>query len=667
MPKTELDQLCINALRILAMDAIEAAGAGHPGMPLGMADVAYVLWTRQLKHNPQNPHWPNRDRFILSAGHGALLLYALLHLTGYPLSINELKLFRQWGSRATGHPEYNPELSIESSTGPLGQGFANGVGLALAQAHLALRFNRPGYAIFDHYIYAIISDGDLMEGVAHEAASLAGHLGLERLIYFYDANGITLEGPADLTCTEDTPARFRAYHWHVQECDGHDLDAIDAAIRAAQAVRGRPHLIICRTHIGYGSPHKQDTAAAHGEPFGAEEVRLTRAALGWPFDDPFFIPDEIRVAYRVAVPRGARAEAKWQDLVTHYEAEHPEEGAMLRRLRTGGLPNGWEQALPHFLPEVGPIATGTASNAVLNALAPRLPGLIGGAADVAPLSKTYLRDGGDFQREHPEGRNVHFGLREHAMGSILNGMALYGGLHVYGGTYAVFSDYLRPALRLAALMRAPVIHIFTHDSVFMGDDGPAYQPVEQLLSLRAIPGLTVIRPADANETVAAWKFALEHSGPTALFLSRQSLPVFKETAQKAWSGVPSGAYILAESPLERIDIILIATGSEVALAVEAQRLLAEQHIGARVVSMPCWSLFDQQTLFYRLTVLPPSVPKRLAIEAGVAIGWERYVGSQGIVIGLDRFGASAPAAVLQEEFGFTADQVADRARRLLAQ
>ncbi|MGC9356269.1 MAG: transketolase [Anaerolineae bacterium] len=668
MSKTELDQLSINALRVLAMDAVQKANSGHPGMPMGMADAAYVLWTRYLKHNPRNPRWLNRDRFVLSAGHGSMLLYSLLYLTGYPIAMEDLKQFRQWGSKTPGHPEYEPDLGIETTTGPLGQGFATGVGMAMAQAHLGAKFNRPGYPVFEHYVYAIVSDGDLMEGISHEAASLAGHLALDNLIYLYDDNDISIEGSTDITFTEDVPARFRAYGWHVQEIDGHDLDAIDGAIRSAQNTpEKKPHLIVCHTHIAYGSPHKQDTAAAHGAPLGQEEIRQTKEALGWPTQEPFFVPEQVLVNYRLAVTRGEQAEATWLELLTRYAEDHPEEAKLLDRLRSGELPVGWTEALPAFKPEDGPLATRAASGQVLNALAPVIPELVGGSADLEPSNKTYLRESVDFQAASYEGRNLRFGVREHAMGGILNGMALHGGLKVYGGTFLVFSDYMRPAVRLAALMEVPVTYVWTHDSVFLGEDGPTHEPVEHLASLRAMPNLTVIRPADANEVAAAWQVALKHRGPVALILSRQKLPVLEETREKAREGVANGAYVLSDSSLARVDLILIATGSEVPLALEVQHLLAERRVGARVVSMPSWELFEAQTLFYRLNVLPPSVNKRIAIEAASPLGWRRYVGDQGVVIGIDRFGASAPYHVIQEHFGFTPDRVVERALRLMAE
>ncbi|MEA3397674.1 MAG: transketolase, partial [Chloroflexota bacterium] len=607
--------------------------SGHPGMPMGMADVAYVLWTRHLRHNPHNPRWPNRDRFILSAGHGSMLLYSLLHLTGYPLSLDDLKQFRQWGSKTPGHPEYDLDLGIETTTGPLGQGFATGIGMALAETHLAAQFNRPGYPLFNHAIYAIVSDGDLMEGISHEAASWAGHLGLKQVIYFYDDNDISIEGSTDITFTEDVPARFRAYGWHVQEIDGHDYDAIDAAIRAAQTAKGQPHLIVCHTHIAYGSPHQQDTAGAHGSPLGEEEIRLTKEAMNWPSQEPFYVPEQVRANYGVAVTRGEQLEAQWRELLTGYAQEFPAEMAELQRLWAGALPEDWEKSLPIFTPADGPLATRAASGQALNALAPVLPELTGGSADLDPSNKTSLKGYLFFQQETPDGRNLHFGVREHGMGGILNGMALYGGLRVYGGTFMVFSDYMRPAVRLAALMQVPVVYVWTHDSFYVGEDGPTHQPVEHLLALRAIPGLTVLRPADANETAAAWKVALELRRPVALALTRQKLPVFEETQEKALEGVARGAYILRDAPQARIDLLLIATGSEVALALEAQRLLAEQQISARVVSMPSWELFNAQPFFYRLNVLPPTTSRRLAIEAGVTLGWERYVGAHGAVIG----------------------------------
>ncbi len=668
MPKTELDQRCINALRVLAMDGVQKANSGHPGMPMGMADVAYTLWTRHLRHNPHNPRWPNRDRFILSAGHGSMLLYSLLYLTGYPISMEDLKQFRQWGSKTAGHPEYDADRGIETTTGPLGQGFGNGVGMAIAARHMAARFNRQGFALFDHWVYAIVSDGDLMEGVSQEAASLAGHLGLDRIIYFYDQNGISIEGSTDLAFTEDVPARFQANGWHVQTVAGHDTDAIDSAIRAAKAAKGKPHLIACRTHIAFGSPSFHDSAEAHGAPLGEAEVQATKRALNWPSMEPFWLPDDVVAAYRIAGPQGERAEALWRDQLTSYEQTYREEARELRRVLSGKLPGNWTTALPRFGPGDKPMATRVASGRVLESLAPVIPELVGGSADLAPSTRTYLSGFGDFSRESPQGRNYHFGVREHGMGAILNGMALYGGLRPYGSTFLVFSDYMRPSVRLAALMGLPVIYVWTHDSIFVGEDGPTHEPIEQLMSLRLIPDFTVIRPADANETAAAWKVALErNNGPTALVLSRQNLPTLAETVDKALEGVARGAYVLSESPLDRVDIILIATGSEVADALEAQKLLHMHRVGARVVSAPSWSLFDEQPLFYKLNVLPTHIIRRLAIEAGTPIGWEHYVGSYGAVAGINRYGASAPAARLKEEYGLTAERIAEQAQKLMAE
>ena len=632
---------------------------------MGAADMAYVLWTRFLRHNPANPLWPDRDRFVLSAGHGSMLLYSLLHLTGYDLPLEELMNFRQWGSRTPGHPEYGLTPGVETTTGPLGQGFANGVGMAIAEAYLAARFNRPGHKIVDHYTYAIVSDGDLMEGIASEAASLAGHLRLGKLIYLYDDNRVSIEGSTDLAFTEDRGQRFQAYGWHVQRVDGYDLEAIAAAIRAAQR-DPRPSLIMARTHLAYGSPHKQNDAKAHGAPLGEEEVRLTKENLGWPTEPPFFIPEEALARFRQALERGHAWEAEWRARFDAYAAEYPDLAEEWRMAMAGELPPGWDAALPVFKPEDGPMATRAASGKVLNAIAPRLPTLIGGSADLAPSTKTYLEGLGDFGAEDRLGRNLHFGVREHAMGGILNGMALHGGVIPFGGTFLVFSDYMRPSIRMAAMMGLHVIYVFSHDSLWIGEDGPTHQPVEQLAALRAIPNLTVIRPADANETVVAWRVALEQrSGPVALILSRQSLPILDRTSLAPAEGLVRGAYVLAEAEGGRPDLILIATGSEVHLALEAQKLLAERGVRARVVNMPSWELFDRQPESYRRAVLPPEVTARLAIEAGVSQGWHRYVGPAGDVLGIERFGASAPYKVLQEKFGFTAEDVAQRALALL--
>jgi len=664
-PTDTLDQLCVNTIRTLSMDAVQKANSGHPGLPMGAADMAYVLWTRFLRHNPVNPSWPNRDRFVLSGGHGSMLLYSLLHLTGYDLPLEELKNFRQWDSRTPGHPEYGLTPGVETTTGPLGQGFANGVGMAIAERFLAETFNRPGYPIVDHYTYAIVTDGDLMEGISHEAASLAGHLGLGKIIYLYDDNHISIDGPTELTFTEDRCARFQAYGWHVQQVDGHHREALARALRAAQAETGRPSLIACRTHIGYGSPNKQDTAAVHGAPLGEEEVRLTKENLGWTPDAQFFIPDEALAHFRRAVPHGDELQQEWQSLFDRYAGEYPDLAELWKQVWSGGLPSGWEEWLPSFGPDDGPVATRSVSGKVLNAIAPVLPTLVGGSADLTPSNNTELKEYAWLQSGEFRGRNIHFGVREHAMGAILNGMALHGGVIPYGGTFLVFSDYMRPAIRLAALMELPVIFIFTHDSVALGEDGPTHQPIEQLPSLRTIPNLVVLRPADANETVEAWRVALEHhAGPVALLLTRQKLPVLDRSTLAPAEGVRRGAYVLADSQ-GTPDVILIGSGSEVEVALNARQQLAEQGVRARVVSMPSWELFEQQSPEYRAEVLPPDVSARLAIETAAPLGWERYVGLQGDVVGINRFGASAPYKVILEQFGFTGENVALRALAVL--
>ncbi len=662
MTDQTLEQLCVNTIRMLAIDGVQKANSGHPGMPMGMADGAFVIWTQFLRHNPRNPHWFNRDRFVLSAGHGSMLLYSLLHLTGYDVSLDDLKNFRQWGSITPGHPEVGLTPGVETTTGPLGQGFANGVGFAIAEAFLAATFNRDGFDVIDHYVYGIVSDGDLMEGVSHEAASLAGHLQLGKIIYLYDDNHISIDGSTDLAFTEDRMARFRAYGWHVQAVDGHNRAEIATAIEIAQAVTDQPSIIACRTHIGYGSPNKQDTSGVHGSPLGAEEIALTKKALGWQWDEPFTVPDAAREFFRKAVERGAEHESVWQARFTAYESAFPAEAAALKRAIAGDLPAGWADALPTFAPTDAPMATRSASGKTLNAIAPQIPNLIGGSADLAPSNNTYLKGYPDFSPENYAGRNFHFGVREHGMSSILNGMALHGGVIPYGGTFLVFSDYSRPALRIAALSHIPAIFVFTHDSIGLGEDGPTHQPVEHLMALRAIPNFTVIRPADANETAQAWRVALTHkSGPVALALTRQKLPVFNSAPM----AVEKGAYILRDAPSGTPDVILIATGSEVALAMDAANALAKDGIGARVVSMPSWELFAAQPQSYRDSVLPPSITARIAIEAGVTLGWERWVGERGRVIGLDRFGASAPYKTLFEQFGFTVENVVAQAKAVL--
>jgi transketolase len=664
----QLDQLCINTIRMLAADAVQKAKSGHPGMPLGAAAMAHVLWTRILKHNPASPKWPDRDRFVLSAGHGCMLQYALLHLTGYDLSLEDLKDFRQWESKTPGHPEYGLTPGVETSTGPLGQGVGNGVGMAIAERWLAAQFNRPGHTIVDHYTYAIVSDGDLMEGVASEAASLAGHLKLGKLIYLYDDNHVSIEGSTDLAFTEDVGRRFEAYGWHVQRLpDGNDVGATEAAIRAAQAETARPSLILARTHIGYGSPNKQDSHKAHGEPLGEEEVKLTKQHLGWPLEPAFLIPEEARQEFRKALDRGRAWEAEWRQRLTAYAAAFPQEAACWDRLMDGELPDGWDTALPTFTPSDPAIATRAASGKVLQVLFSRVPSLMGGSADLAPSTNTYVKEFGEIQAGSYAGRNLRFGVREHGMGAIANGMALHGGIRPFTATFLIFSDYMRPAVRLAALMGVPVIFIFTHDSIGLGEDGPTHQPIEHLMALRAIPGLTVIRPADANETVEAWRVALARPGPTCLVLTRQNLPILDRSGMQAGGGVERGAYVLSDPPQGQPQMILIATGSEVSVALGAQKLLAGKGVAARVVSMPSWELFERQSPAYRAGVLPPGITGRVAVEAGSPLGWYKYVGTNGEVVGVTRFGASAPGKVNFEKFGFTPENVAARAFVVLGQ
>ncbi len=662
----ELNALCVNTIRMLSADAVQQAKSGHPGGPMGMASMAYVLWTRFLRHNPADPAWPDRDRFVLSAGHASMLLYSLLHLTGYDLSLEEIKQFRQWGSRTPGHPEVGVTPGVEVTTGPLGQGFANGVGMAIAERKLAARFNRPGHTIVDHYCYGIVGDGDLQEGVSSEAASLAGHLQLGKLIYLYDSNGIQIEGSTSLAFTEDVATRFRAYGWDVQRVeDGNDLAQIEEAIRRARGVTDKPSLIIVPTTIAYGSPHKAGSASAHGEPLGKDEVRATKEALGWPLAPDFYIPKPALDCFRQALVEGRRLQDDWQSRFDAYAAAHPEEAAIWKRRMAGELPQDWDADLPNFQPDDGPLATRVASGKALNSLFHRVEELVGGSADLAPSNQTYLKDQSDLRPGSYAGPNIRFGVREHAMGAIANGLALHGGFIPYTATFLTFSDYMRPAIRLAALSHLRVIFVFSHDSIGLGEDGPTHQPVEQLAALRAIPELILLRPADANETVEAWKVAIQRHGPTAIVLSRQALPIVDRTVAGPASGLERGAYVLSEAPSGSPDLLLIATGSEVAVALSAQERLIALGIQTRVVSMPSWKLFDRQPKQYRDTILPPSVRARIAIEAGVSLGWDRYVGEGGLVIGLDHFGASAPAPVLFEQFGFTPKNVVASALELL--
>jgi transketolase len=653
---------------MLAADGVEKARSGHPGMPMGAAAMAYVLWTRFLRHNPSHPGWPDRDRFILSAGHGSMLLYSLLHLSGYDLSLEALQNFRQWGSKTPGHPEHGLTPGVETTTGPLGQGFANGVGMALAERYLAARFNRPGHLIVDHFTYGIVSDGDLMEGISHEAASLAGHLGLGKLIYFYDDNHISIEGDTDLAFSENRTGRFVAYGWHVQRVDdGNDLEALEQAVDAARTETERPSLIAVRTQIGYGSPGKQGTAGVHGEPLGPEEIKLTKDNLKWPREPSFLIPDEVLAHFRQAVDKGRKLEDRWQAAFEAYRENFEAPAAEWNRWMNGKLPDGWENDMPSFDPDEKGTATRVASGKVLNAIAPKMGNLIGGSADLAPSTKTLIEGENDFQAADYSGRNLRFGVREHAMGGILNGMALHGGLIPYGATFLVFSDYMRPAIRLAALTELKVIYVFTHDSIGLGEDGPTHQPIEQMASLRAMPNLTVIRPCDANETAEAWRAAISHrDGPVALALSRQNLPTLdRKSTYAPAEGLQRGAYILSEAAGNHPDVILIASGSEVHIALEAAKMIRDKGPTVRVVSMPSWELFEAQPSEYRQRVLPPQIKAKIAIEAGSCQGWHRYVGDFGHIIALDHFGASAPYKILYEKFGLTAARVVEKALEIV--
>ena len=661
-----LDQLCINTVRTLAMDAVQRADSGHPGTAMALAPLAYVLWQKHLRYNPANPDWFGRDRFVLSAGHACVLLYAVLFLTGYDLSLDDLKQFRQWGSRTPGHPERGHTPGVEATTGPLGQGVGNAVGMALAEAHLAQLFNRPGHPIVEHYTYFIASDGDLMEGVSHEAGSLAGHLKLGRLIGMYDDNHITIDGKTDLSFSEDVAKRFESYAWHVERvADVNDLGALDAALGAARRVADRPSLIIVRTHIAYGSPHKQDTPEAHGAPLGEDEVKLTKQRLGWPSLEPFYVPDEAVGQWRSARNRGARLEAEWRDAHDAYRRAFPELAAELERRLAGRLPEGWDAELPAFTAKDAQ-ATRAASGKALNAIAPKLPELIGGSADLAGSTNLAFKSGGDVAAGSCGARNIHFGIREHGMGAILNGLALHGGMRPVGSTFLIFSDYMRPPIRLAAMTHLPVIYVFTHDSIGLGEDGPTHQAIEQLAGLRAVPNLVVIRPADAAETVEAWRAAiLRHDGPVALVLTRQKVAAFDRTRYAPANGLRLGGYVLADAAGGKPSLLLIATGSEVELAIAAYQRLGAEGVPARVVSMPSMELFAQQPIEYRNAVLPPSVRARLAIEAAAPHPWYRWVGDRGAVMGIERFGASAPYQRIYQEVGLTVEKVVQRAKELL--
>jgi transketolase len=679
---SSFDELCVNTLRTLSIDAVQKANSGHPGLPLGAAPMAYVLWTHFLKHNPANPKWYDRDRFVLSAGHGSMLLYSLLHLTGYAVSIDDLKQFRQWGSITPGHPEYGLTPGVEVTTGPLGQGFANGVGMAIAEHYLAARYNRPGYKIIDHFTYGIVSDGDLMEGVASEAASLAGHLKLGKLIYLYDNNYITLSSSTQLAFTEDRAMRFTAYGWHTQIVDdGNDLLAINNAIETARKETERPSIILVRTHIGYGSPHKHDTFEAHGSPLGKEEVELTKQNLAWPIDSSFYVPKEAEKHFRQALADGKKAEKEWNTQLATYAKKHSALAKELKQFMNGELKPGWNENIPVFPADPAGIATRLASGKIMQAINPNLPGFIGGSADLNPSTFTQLINYGNFQNSttavgdlqgkldgdwNYAGRNIFYGVREHAMGAISNGLATFGSIIPFTATFLCFADYMRPAIRLAALMKIQVIFIFTHDSIGLGEDGPTHQPVEQLASLRAIPHLTVIRPGDANETAVAWQVAIQsRHNPTVLVLTRQAVPTLDRKEFASAEGLRKGAYILADAPRGKPKIILIASGSEVGLIVAAQQKLLKQKIAVRIVSMPSWELFAAQSQKYRDSVLPPTVTARLAVEAGRSQGWERYIGDHGDMISVESFGASAPGPIIMKKYGFTVDNVCKRALALL--
>ena len=660
----KIKNTAVNTIRFLSADAIQKANSGHPGLPMGTAAIAYTLWMEHLKHNPQNPAWPDRDRFILSGGHGSMLLYSLLHLTGYDLSLEEIKNFRQWNSLTPGHPEYGLTPGVETTSGPLGQGFANGVGFAIAEAHLAAVYNKPEYQIIDHYTYALVTDGDLMEGVSSEAASLAGHLKLGKLIYLYDDNRITIEGSTEIAFSEDRGARFEAYGWQVlYVSDGNDIDEVSRAITIAKA-DPRPSLISCRTHIGFGMPNKQDTASAHGSPPGDEELNAAKKNLGWPIEPRFLIPDEVKEHFLSARTAGSAAEENWNDLFRHFEKDFPDEALSLKRVLHGDLPENW--SVPTFPQDPKGMATRAASGKVINALAGQIPELIGGSADLAPSNKTWIDGSPAFQVEDYSGRNLHFGVRENGMGSIINGMALHGGLIPYGATFLVFSDYMRPAIRVSALSNIPSIWVFTHDSIGVGEDGPTHQPVEHLAALRAIPGLVVLRPCDANETAQAWAYAIQHrNGPTALALTRQNLPILNRDIYSSAKGLIQGAYVLADLGDLEPEVILMASGSEVDLIVKAGERLAAEGVNLRLVSVPSWELFKGQDQTYRDLVLPPKIRKRVAVEAGISQGWREWVGDEGRILAIDRYGASAPAEKIFEEFGFTVENLIKITENLL--
>ena len=665
-PDAALDKLCIDAIRVLSMDAVQKADSGHPGTPMALAPLAYVLWTRHLRYNPANPDWINRDRFVLSAGHASMLLYSVLYLTGYEVSLDDIKSFRQWESKTPGHPEYGYTPGVETTTGPLGQGVGNSVGMAVAEAQLAAIFNRPRHDVIDHRTYFIASDGDVMEGVSHEASSFAGHLKLGKIIGFYDDNHITIEGDTALTFSDDTAKRYESYGWHLQRVDdANDLDALDAAIVAAQSVTDRPSLIVIRSQIGYGSPNKIDTAEAHGSPLGADEIELTKKALGYPSQEPFYVAPEALARWREMQERGAKLESEWQAGYDAWKKAHSADAAELERRLRGDLLDGWEDLIPSFTAENGSVASRAASGVVLNAIAPKLPELVGGSADLASSTNTIVKGSPSMSAENHAGRNFHFGIREHGMGAVMNGMAVHGGFIPYGATFLIFSDYMRPAVRLAAVMEQHVIYVYTHDSIGLGEDGPTHQPIEQLSTLRAVPGLTVIRPADASETAEAWRVALKQKGPVALVLTRQKLGFIDRTSHASAEGVAKGAYVLADATDGEPEVVLLSSGSEVALILEAREKLEAEGIRTRAVSMPSHELFAAQSAEYRDSVLPDGA-MRVSIEAGHPMSWQRWVGSDGAAIGIERFGASAPYKEIYEHLGITVDGIVNTARQLLS-
>jgi len=676
MPSNQdkMNELCINTIRFLAVDGVQKANSGHPGMPMGCAPIAYLLYTKIMRHNPANPKWLNRDRFVLSAGHGSMLLYSSLHLCGYNVPLDQLKRFRTFGSITPGHPEYGLTEGVETTTGPLGQGFANSVGMAIAEEYLASRFNKDDIKILDHYIYGICSDGDMMEGISHEAASLAGHLQLGKIIFFYDYNHITIDGPTSLAYSDDVTKRFEGYHWHVQEVeDVNNLESLEKALQNAQKVKDKPSIIITHTHIGFGSPNKQDTSKAHGSALGPEEVKLTKENFGWPLEPDFLVPDEVSEYYKKVGIKGKEDEDNWNKLFAKYEEKYPADAKLFKNVMSGNFGEEWKSKLPSFEDDGKKLATRAASGKVLNAIASSLPTLIGGSADLEPSNNTYLKDYKNFSAENRDGRNFHFGIREHGMASILNGMAYYGGVIPYGGTFLIFSDYLRPAIRLGSLSKIKPIYVFTHDSIGLGEDGPTHQPVEHISSLRAIPKLIVIRPADANETVYAWQAALEHKGsPVALLLTRQGLQVLDQKKYPSAKNLFKGAYVLSESTALRKDssgtpdIIILATGSEVGISLTAAEKLESEGTKVRVVSFPSWELFEQQPKEYRDSIIPPSVKARVSVEAGVKHGWDKYIGDYGEAVSVEKFGSSAPVSVVMEKYGFTPENIVDTAKRVLA-